>query len=235
MRTLERLAVLTAVIGTAFAQPGVVATSASGQTNLTFRSALVTFVPSNANTAEEAVKSAAVSAAEGHAIAIAAARTIPIPVVGPYLAGPVVGKVINVFHPNKPITGFNVAFLPGLSSESIVQQGEITFTVPSAALQGGHPLLVRAKVSSKDSARIVRSVHASLKLKNSQINPMASDNKILGVDEDIVVTKQEIRGSDIILTPANALGPGEYAVIIAPAQQDALPVAGNWIWDFRVM
>ena len=72
--------------------------------------------------------------AEGHAITAAAARTIPIPVVGPYIAGPVVNKIMKTFHPEKPITGFNVAFLSGLSAGTLLREGETTFTIPAQAL-----------------------------------------------------------------------------------------------------
>lgn len=227
--------VFSAVLGIAHAQNTILATSNSGQTNITFHAAMVSFVPSNANSAEDAVKSTAISVAENHAITAAAARTIPIPVVGPYIAGPVVNKIMKTFHPDKPITGFNVAFLPGLSAGTILQRGETSFTIPAQALQGGNPALVRVKVSTKDSSRLVRSVHASVKVKNSKINPMASDTTILGVDEDIIPCRQEVRNGDIVLTPNSALESGEYTVVVLPAQQDTVPVAGGWVWDFRVM
>jgi len=196
---------------------------------------MVSFVPSNGNSAEDAVKSTAVSVAEGHAITAAAARTFPIPVVGPYIAGPVVNKIMKTFHPEKPITGFNVAFLSGLSAGAILREGEITFTIPAQALQGGNPSLLRVKISSKDSARIVRSIHASVKVKNSKINPMASDTTILGIDEDVIPCRREIRNGNVVLIPNSALARGEYAVVIVPAQQDTIPVAGTWVWNFRIM
>ncbi|MEI9975268.1 MAG: hypothetical protein WDO73_26335 [Ignavibacteriota bacterium] len=227
--------VFSAALGLTHAQTNILATSSSGQSSIGFHAAMVSFVPSNANSAEDAVKSAAISVAENHAITAAAARTIPIPVVGPYIAGPVVNKIMKTFHPDKPITGFNVAFLPGLSAATIIQRGEASFTIPAQALQGGNPALVRVKISSKDSSRLVRSVHASVKIKNSKINPMASDTKVLGIDEDTIACHQEIRNGDIILTPNSALAIGEYAVVILPTQQDTIPVAGSWVWDFRVM
>lgn len=224
-----------AVLGITHAQTNILATSSSGQVTIGFHAAMVSFVPSNANSAEDAVKSTAISVAEGQAITAAAARTIPIPVVGPYIAGPVVNKIMKTFHPDKPITGFNVAFLPGLSAATILQRGEAKFTIPAQALQGGNLALVRVKISPKDSSRLVRSVHASVKVKNSKINPMASDTKILGIDEDAIPCHQEIQNGDIILTPNAGLTSGEYAVVVLPAQQDTIPVAGNWVWDFRVM
>ncbi len=81
----------------------------------------------------------------------------------------------------------------------------------------------------------MRSVHASVRVKNSKINPMASDTNILGVDEDVIPCRREVRNGDVVLIPSSALARGEYAVVMVPAQQDTIPVAGNWVWDFRIM
>jgi len=235
MKTFVAFAFAIAASGAAQVQTSIVANTSSGQTSLTFRTAMVTFVQSDAPGVSDAVKGTAISVARDKAVEAAAIHAIPIPVVGPYVAGPVVGKVMKAFHHDKPLTGFNVAFLPGLSAEAVVQRGETSFTIPGSALQGGHPVLVRVKPSSKDSARIVRSVHATVKMKDSKINPLATDNKVLGVDEDVIGCRQEVRGGDIILTPNSILEPGEYAVLIVPPQQDLMPITGSWVWDFRVM
>ena len=100
-----------AALGIAEAHDSIRATSISGQTDIASHAAMVSFMPNNGNSADGAVESTAVSVVEGQAITAAAARTIPIPVVGTYIAGPVANKIMKTFHPENPITGFNVAFL----------------------------------------------------------------------------------------------------------------------------
>jgi hypothetical protein len=235
MRTGSCFVIFTAVVGIAQAQINVVASSSSGQTNLQPQLAYITFVPSNANTDVEAAKGAAIGAAEGQAVTAVVVRTLPIPWVGGAIAEFGVRKLGKMFHPDKPIKGFNVAFIKGLSARTILQRGETTFTIPTQALEGGNPVLVRVKVSSKDSVRIVRSVHTSMKMKNGQFPTEMAETKILGVSEDVVPCRQDVRGPDVILTPTSALASGEYAVIMVPGQQDAVPVIGSSVWDFRVM
>jgi hypothetical protein len=189
-------------------------------------------VASRANTAAEAAKGAVLSGVEGQAVAVTVARMIPIPVVGP-LAGPVVGAVLKKLHPPKPATGFTVAFLKGLTSGAVLQRGEMSFAVPAQSLEQGSPVLLRIKPSLKDNTRIVRSLHLVKVTGNS---PAAGDGntKVLGIEEEAIPCRQEIRNGDVVLIPDSPLETGEYAVVLVPAQQDAMVPVGL-VWDFRVL
>lgn len=215
----------TAVLGVANAQ-NVVATSSSGITTpLAPHPPMVTFVASNSNN---------VAGTVGHrAISTAAASAVPVPFVGGLIADQAVGKIIKVFHKPKPIKGFNIAFVQGLSAVTALQKGDVSFTVPAQSLQGASPLLLRLKPSVKDSARIVRSVHLSNKLTGGTLNPL--DTTILGFDQDAVACRQETRNGDVVLIPTSPLESGEYAIVLVSAQPDKAPVAGAAVWDFRLL
>jgi hypothetical protein len=136
------LVALASVLGTVQAQ-SIVATSRFSRTDLPPQGAYISFVQSSSDTAEAAVKDASLSIVAGHAILAAGGKLLPIPIVGPYLTGPVVEKLSKMLHPAKPITGFNVAFVQGLSARTVLQQSETTFTIPAELLQGGAAALVR--------------------------------------------------------------------------------------------
>ena len=217
--------VFAAILGVANAQ-NVVVTPSSGQTTaLTPHPAMVTFVVSNSSNLAGAVG--------GRAIATVAASAVPIPFIGGFVAEQAVGRVIKVFRKPKPIKGFNVAFVQGLSAGAALQKGAISFTVPAKSLQAASPVLLRLKPSVKDSARIVRSVHLSTTPTGSAINPPSPS--ILGTDQDAIACRQEIRNGDVVLIPNSPLESGEYAIVLVSAQPDKVPVAGAVLWDFRVL
>jgi hypothetical protein len=189
---------------------------------------MVAFVPSNADELSDAAKNAAISGVEGHAITAVAARTLPIPIVGGFIAEQLVGRIMNLHHP--AVKGFNIAFLQGLSARTVLQSGYFSFTVPAQSLQGQTPVLLRLKPSFKDSARIVRGVHIITKMTGSTINPTSA--KILGVDQDAIYCSRDSRNGDLVLTTNSALASGEYAIVLIPTEQDIVPV--GQVWDFRV-
>ena len=127
--------------------------------------------------------------------------------------------------------GFNLAFLQGLSAQTGLQKGDFSFTLPAQSVQATTPVLLRMKPSAKDSVRIVPGVHIVTKLTGSSINPTAT--KILGVDQEAISCRQEVRNGDIVLVPNSPLQSGEYAVALTPAQQDLVPV--GLVWDFRIL
>jgi hypothetical protein len=227
--------VFIAFLGVAKAQ-NVVATSGSDQaTPLVPHAAMVVFVPSDSNNLEDAAKNAAISGAEGRAITAVAARTIPIPVVGGFIGEQVIKRITKLFHKDRPmvIKGFNLAFVQSLSAGTILQKGDMSFTVPAQALQGASPSLLRLRPSVKDAARIVRGVRISTTLTNSAINPMTS--QVLGVDQNAVACRTELRNGDVVLIPNSPLESGEYAIVLVSVQQDSVPVAGAVLWDFRLL
>lgn len=138
-----------------------------------------------------------------------------------------------MFHKAKPILGFNVALVQGLSAGTDLPAGGMSFTVPAQSVQGASALLLRLKPSAKDSARIVRGVHLSTKRTGGNIDPLNS--KILGIDQDAVACRQETRNGDVVLIPNSPLESGEYAIVLVSAQPDRAPVAGTVLWDFRLL
>ena len=222
-----------AVLGVANAQ-NVFVTSSSGQTlPLVPHPAKVTFVASDSNSLQGATKNGAISGVGGSVITSAAGRAIPVPVVGGMIAGKAVAGIGKMLRKAKPIMGFNVAHVPGLSAGTDLPAGGMSFTVPVQSLQGASPLLLRLKPSARDSARIVRGVHLSTKRTGGNIDPLNS--KILGIDQDAVACRQEIRNGDVVLTPNSPLESGEYAIVLVSAQPDRVPVAGAALWDFRLL
>jgi len=214
-----------AMVSTASAQ-NVTAVSGTGSSRIDLapHAATVTFVASNASTAQEALRSAAVSAAEGKAAVAIASKALPIPIVG---ALPVEGA-LRVFGKLRKHTvkGFNVMYLAGLSAETTVSRDGVSFTVPASVLQGGSPTLLRVKPSAKDSARIVRSVHVS-------VGPATPE--VLGADQEAIPCRQEASATgDVVLTPNSPLGIGEYAIVLVPDRSPADDSLGGLAWDFRV-
>src|SRR5450432_1292001 len=223
----------TAVLGVANAQ-NVVATSSSGQTiPLVPHPATVTFVASDSKSLQGATKNGAVSGVGTSVATSVAARAIPVPIVGGIIAGQAIGGIGKMFHKAKPVLGFNVALVQGLSALTALPAGGMSFTVPAQSVQAASPLLLRLKPSVKDSARIIRGVHLSAKRTGGNIDPLNS--KILGVDQDAVACRQEIRNGDVILTPNSPLESGEYAIVLVSAQPDRVPVAAAALWDFRLL
>jgi hypothetical protein len=219
--------------GAANAQ-NVVVTSSSGQTMpLVPHPAVVTFVASDSKNLQGATKNGAISGVGTSAATTVAAKAIPVPIVGGIIAGQAIGGIGKMFHKGKPILGFNVALVQGLSAGTDLPAGAMSFTVPAQSLQGASPLLLRLKLSEKDSARIVRGVHLSTKPTGSATN--LPNSKILGIDQDAVACGQEIRNGDVVLIPKSPLQSGEYAIVLVSAQPDRAPVAGTVLWDFRLL
>jgi hypothetical protein len=222
-----------AVLGVANAQ-NVVVTSSSGQTlPLVPHPARVTFVASDSTSLQGATRNGTVSGVGTSVATAAAGKAIPVPVVGGMIAGQAIAGIGKMLHKAKPIKGFNVALVQGLSAGTDLPAGGMSFTVPVQSLQGASPWLLRLKPSEKDSARIVRGVHLSTKRTGGNIDPLNS--KILGIDQDAVACRQEIRNGDVVLTPNSPLERGEYAIVLVSARPDRVPVAGAALWDFRLL
>jgi hypothetical protein len=228
--TVSLLAFLTPFDG-AWAQT-VVATSGSQSVNLAPNQAMVTFVPTNAATAEGAIKSAAISAAQGQAVAATLLRVVPIPIVGPF-ARPLIGTVLNRVHPPKPVTGFSIAFLNGLSATTVLPAGQVSFSIPTESLQGASPSLLRLKTSAKDSNRIVRSLHISVKAAGGTVAPDTKDAQVLGIEQEVIPCSAQNRNGAVVLTPDSPLEAGQYAIALLPASQQGMVPVGS-VWDFRV-
>ena len=210
----------------------VTATAGSQSVGLASNPAMVTFVLTNATTAEGAIKSAAISAAQGQAVAATLVRAVPIPVVGP-LAQPLMGVMMKRLQHPKPVTGFSVAFLNGLYASTVLPAGEVSFTIPTEALQGASPSLLRLKPSAKDSTRIVRSIHVSIKATGGAVSTDTKDAQVLGVDQDVIPTSTQNRNGALVMTPNSPLEAGQYAIALVPASQQAMVPVGH-VWDFRI-
>jgi hypothetical protein len=208
----------------------VVSGPESSQTSLAPHLAGVTFVASDANIAQEALQNAAVSAAEHKVLDAVASKALPIPIVGSL---PVEGA-LRLFGKLRKHTvkGFNVAYLPGLTAETVVQSGGASFTISAQTLQGASPLLLRIKPSAKDSARMVRSVHVAVKMTGSNIDPAKMEN--LGTEQDVIPCGVENRGAAVVLTPSTSLTAGEYAIVLVPAHSNSAETALP-AWDFRAV
>jgi hypothetical protein len=208
----------------------VVATSGSRNINLAPNPAMVTFVATKANTVESAAKDAVLSTAQSQVISTAL-RAVPIPIVGP-MAGPLMKMALNKFHP-PTTTGFNIAFVQGLSAKTAVPLGDLSLRVPASSLKGATPTLLRINPSAKDSTRIVRSLRLSVKVNGSSFTPTAENTKLILVAENVISCRLEQRNGDAILIPDAPLEEGEYAVALVPASQDNMVPVGL-VWDFRV-
>jgi len=227
---------LALVAGIGYAQT-VTAVSGSGSARIDLapHAAVVAFVASDASTAQEALQNTVVSAAEGKVIVAIASKALPIPIIGAVpvegamrLLGKLTGKL------RKPdVKGFDVEYIQGLSSEAALERGEVSFTVPAEGLHGASPLLLRIKPSAKDSARIVRSLHVTFKMTDSQVNPATM--KAGGTDQEVIPCRLESgAGGNVVLTPNSPLASGEYAIVLAPSQSSAANALAGPVWDFRV-
>jgi hypothetical protein len=226
------LAFVAGIVNVGFAQT-ITAVSGPGtaRTNLAPHTSVAAFITSDANSAQEALQGAVISGAEGKAVVAIASRTLPIPIVG---ALPVEGAlhVLGKFRKHT-VKGFNVVYIQGLSSETAIQRGETSFTVSAEGLQGASPLLLRIKPSTKDSARIVRSLHVTIKMTGSQVNPATME--VLGTDQQAIPCHLESgTGGDLVLTPNSPLASGEYAIVLAPNAPSAADAPLGQVWDFRV-
>ncbi|SPF33800.1 exported hypothetical protein [Candidatus Sulfopaludibacter sp. SbA4] len=229
---LFTLALAVSMVSTASAQNTItVSGPARPEITLATHTPIVAFVTGDLDGAREALNGAVISAGEGKAIGAIAARTLPIPFVG---ALPVEGALRLLGKLKKPtVKGVNVEYLPGVEAETAIQRGVSSFSIPGQTLQGGSPLLLRLKPSSKDSARIVRGIRVSMKMTGSQINRVTS--KVLGTKQDAISCRKEARsGGDVVLTPSRPLEAGEYAVVLVPAQTSQGGVPAGSVWDFRV-
>jgi hypothetical protein len=224
------LLVFTALLGSGHAESIVIA-SVGGRAELAANQALVVFVPAKTDTAGDAIKDGALSGAQDKGVAATLVRALPIPIVGP-LAGPLVGHLVNKLHP-KPVTGFSVAFVKGLSASTAGAPGKISFEIPSEYLEGATPSLLRIKPSTKDSTRIVRSLRLSVKASGSSVTPDEHNTKVLGDDQDLVPSHTEVRNGNTLLIPESPLESGEYAVALVPSTQGVMMPVGK-VWDFRV-
>ena len=100
-------------------------------------------------------------------------------------------------------------------------------------MQGGSPVLLRIKPSSKDSARIVCGIRVSMKMTGSKINPATL--QIFGTEQAAISCRQETRNSgDVVLTTTTPLEAGEYAIVLVPAQTSPDGVPSGLAWVFRV-
>jgi len=226
------LTLAVAIVGAAHAQT-VSAVSGAGapRIDLTPHVAMVAFVTSDADTAQEALKSAAISAAQGKVLTAIASKALPIPVVG----GLPVDGALHVFNKfrKQAAKGYNVAYLQGLSAETTVQHDGTSFTVPASLMQGTSPQLLRIRPSAKDSARIVRSIHVAFKMTGSQVNPTTMH--VLGTDQEVISCQQATSASgDLTLTPNAPLAEGEYAIVLLPNRPSADSAPAGLAWDFLV-
>jgi hypothetical protein len=212
-----------------------VTTTGASPVNLTQKPAVTTFIASNADNAN-IFKDVAVGQAQTTILTTVAGSIMKLPVVGPLgtlMWVGVFGK--SLLHRGGSSTkGFQVTYLQGLSASVVVASGGTSVDIPGQALQAlgvdnSTLLLLRLRASAKDSARIVRSTHVDIKQTKSSINPTSTE--ILGVEQDVVASKTETGGGNVMLTPNAQLGPGEYAVVAL-----AGPAVGGavWAWDFTV-
>jgi hypothetical protein len=222
---------LGAMAGIAHGQNIVAATKSGGPVTLKPATAAVTFVASNANNVDGAVKSTALSMAQAQTVSTVL-RAVPIPIIGPF-AGPLIGSVMKRFSTPKPVTGFSIAFVSGLSATTAIQAGQASFTIPAESLQGATPTLLRLKISEKDSTRIVRSLQLSVKPTGPTVTPDAKNAQVLGVEQNLVPTFKDERDGAVILTSEAPLEAGEYAIALVPSAQQAMVPIGI-VWDFRV-
>jgi hypothetical protein len=226
------LALVAGMVSIGYTQTATaVSGSGSIRTNIAPHVSIDAFVASDANSAQEALQNAVISGAEGKVLVAIASKTLPIPIIG---ALPVEGalRVLGKLRKHT-VRGFEVEYIQGLASESALQRGETSFTVPTAGQQDASPVLLRIKPSAKDSARIVRSLHVTVKMTGSQVNPATME--ILGTDQEAIPCRLEAgAGSDKILTPNSPLDSGEYAIVLVPNRASVANVPGAMVWDFRV-
>ncbi|HEX4134606.1 MAG TPA: hypothetical protein VHY84_08370 [Bryobacteraceae bacterium] len=231
-----------AFIGSSYGQ-SITVLSGSTQATLTLRTAQSRFLPSKADTAQEALKDTAISAAgqqvAGSVAGLAGGKLLTLPVVGGL---PVQGAMaaINVFH-KKTVKGFMVDYLLGLGSETTLAQGTFSFNIDtgqsklqSSGVQLSPPMLLRLQPAAKDFARIIRTTHLSYKEPGG--NPLTAET--LDLQQDLITCQTESRGGDLLtLIPMKPLEAGEYAVVL-PSRTVMPGVSGKEMlaltWDFTV-
>ena len=210
----------------------VVYGSGSEPTNIPFHTAAPAFIQSNAESAQEALKTTAIGAAQGKVISAVAMKSVPMlgPVVG---ALPVEGMLKIFGHRRQSVKGFYITSIPGLSANTSVPATDFSLLLPKQSRQVlGQPdstaALLRLRPSAKDGARIVRSLHVATTLSGGK-----ATEQILGTEQDIVACDtQERSAGDVVLAPKSPLAAGEYAVVLFSSQQSAS--SGFVLWDFRI-
>ena len=229
--SLVALAFSVGMTSMAFAQTVTAVSGPGSRVNLTPHVAVSAFVVSEADSAQAALQNTVVSAAESKVIVAVATKVLPIPIIG---ALPVEGLMHVLGKIKKPVVkGFQMDYIQGLASETVVQRGATGFAVPALGLQGASPLLLRLRPSTKDSMRIVRSLHVTYKMTDSQVNPATM--KVLGTDQETIPCHLETgAGGDIVLIPNLPLASGEYAIVLAPNGPSAANAPVGVVWDFRI-
>lgn len=230
MIKVTRFILISAFFVGAYAQ-SIVVESASGSINLPPNQALVTFVPTTSSSLDGAIKDTALSSAQDKAVAATLLKAVPIPVVGPF-AAPLVTSAFNKLHP-KTVTGFSIAFVKGLSATTAIAPGRTSFEIPAQSLEGATPTLLRMKLSTKDSTRIVRSLRLSVKASGASVTPDDHNTTVLGDEQDVIPSHTDVRDGNVILTPEAALESGEYAMALVPPARTVSAPVGK-VWDFRV-
>jgi len=198
-----------------------------------------TFIVSDASTAANATKDAVIGAGTTKALTTVAGAALPIPIVGGIVVDSA-DRLLRHFRKPRPIRGFEVYFLQGLSATATVQQQDgFAVFIPSSALAayGQTPVveLLLLQSSQKDTARIVRSRHVAMKHTNSDINPTAVE--VLGVEQNEIPCRKETRDNgDVVLTPVSPLLAGQYALVTIGTVNAGTAALSETVgaWDFRL-
>lgn len=172
---------------------------------------------------------------------------------------PQLGRVEKIYVPGDPHVGAKrVAAAMILGKNPLEGEGTDTYFVravsaPDSATAGTHvtvvlqpllinglarlgpscctPVLLRAKQSEKDQARIIRSVSTHTKFTKSKLNPVQSE--VLGVDDQKISFKSATQpDGSAVLTPSQPLEPGEYVLALQKpgTKNDFLDES----WSFKV-
>lgn len=239
--------ILVAVAMTGFALQAKAQTanaiSGSSSTSLNMHVVQTRFLPSNANTGQDALKNVAISAAgqqvAGSVAGIAGGKLLTIPGVGGL---PVAGAMaaINVFR-KKTVKGFTIDYLLGTSAVDVLTRGDLAFSIDTAkarmavnGLQVSPPLLIHLLPGGSDAVRVLRTIHLSYKEPGG--SPQTAD--VLGTEQDLITCNSEERGGDrLLLTPKTQLLSGEYAIVLP--SKTAIPGIESketWtlVWDFQI-
>lgn len=226
------VAIVVGLSSVIYAQNFVTLTTAgAGPINLTQRPAATTFIATNADSTE-IFKNVALGQAQSTVLNTVAGSLIHLPVIGFAGTAVAVAKVTKIFGHESAAKGFDITYLRDLSASVSVARGNASFSIPvQPGVDNSGLLLLRLRQSAKDSARIVRSIHVSIKQTKSQINPVTTE--VLGTEQDVVASHAEVGNNYVTLTPTNPLEPGEYA-LVSPIQSSNDPAAALLAWDFRV-
>lgn len=221
------------------AQSFVTVTTGGNAINLSQKTAVTTFIASSAGSSD-VFKNTAEGQAQSAVLNSVAGSLVHLPVIGLASTALAVTKITKIFGSHQSdMKGFDITYLRDLSASVAIAAGIPSFTVPIQKLQtmgadGSGLLLLRLRQSSKDSARIVRSTHVSLKQNKSQINPVSTE--VLGTEQDIVTTSIVTSADTIVLTANSALSPGEYALVAPVSSSTGDPASMTMLaWDFRVV